>query len=241
MNNKIRINKFLSLCGSGSRRKVEAFIQNKQVKINGKVIHSFSEFVDIDNDIVELNNKVLRTIDDKHYILLNKPRGYITTVNDERGRPTVMDLIPEIYKKVRVNPVGRLDLDSEGLLLLTNDGDLAYKLTHPKFEITKEYIVKLNLPLAKDDRIKIENGIILYGVKANPSRIVFLDKEKKTIKITLTEGKKRHIRVTFSKFSYKVKNLKRVSYGPLRLSNLKTGFFRKLTKTEIEKLQNLFK
>lgn len=240
MSNKIRINKYLSSCGLGSRRKVEEFILDSKIKINGKTVHSLSELVDTDNDIVEYNNRIISAISAKYYLILNKPKGYITTVNDERGRPTVMDLIPGEFKNVKVNPVGRLDMDSEGLLLLTNDGDAAYKLTHPRFQITKEYIVELDVPLKQEDRIKIEKGIILYGMKTNPAKIVILDRKKKTVKITLTEGKKRHIRITFSKLSYKVRSLKRISYGPIRLANLKAGSCRKLNKIEIEKLKELF-
>jgi len=236
MSKILRINKYLSLCGLGARRKVEDFILNKKIKLNGEVVHSLSQTVDIENDIVEYDNVILTFIDKRYFIILNKPKGYVTTVNDEHKRPIVMDLIPEKFKRAMVVPVGRLDSDSEGLLLMTNDGDIAYKLTHPKFGIEKAYIVELDNPLQEPDKKRIEKGIFLYGEKTNPAKIDFLDSFKKMIKITITEGKKRHIRLTFKKFSYKVKKLKRVSFGPIQIGNLYSGSYRMLRKDEIRKL-----
>jgi 23S rRNA pseudouridine2605 synthase len=238
MSRKIRINKYLSLCGLGSRRKVEEYVLHKKIKINGKQINSLSFIVDVDNDKVELNNSVLNLITKKYFIILNKPKGYITSVSDEHGRPTVMDLIPDRYKKVMVSPVGRLDKDSEGLLLFTNDGDMAYKLAHPKFGIKKEYIVELNDSLKDEDKIKIEKGVFLYGEKTNPARIENINNTKKIIKMTISEGKKRHIRLTFELFSYKVKKLKRIAFGPIKLRNLDPGSYRLLREDEVKKLHN---
>ncbi len=238
MNNKIRINKYLMLCGLGSRRKVEEFVLNRKIIINGRPVDSLSFNVDVEEDRVELNGSVLRPISKKYYIILNKPRGYITSVSDDHGRPTVMDLIPDRYKKVMISPVGRLDMDSEGLLLLTNDGDTAYRLIHPKFGIKKEYIVELNNPLKEEDKIKIEKGVYLYGERTNPSMIEYAKNTKKIIKMIISEGKKRHIRMTFEMFSYKVKKLKRISFGPIKLKNLDTGSCRLLKEDEIRKLHN---
>ncbi len=236
MNNKLRINKYLSLCGLGARRKVEEYILNRKIKINGKVVESLSDTVDPDRDIVELNNRVLNLINKKYFIILNKPKGYVTSINDEQGRLTVMDLIPEKYKNAAVSPVGRLDMNSEGLLLLTNTGEIAYKLTHPKFGIQKEYIVEIDKPLKDADRLKMEKGIYLYGEKTKPAKIEILDKAKKIVKMSISEGKKRHIRLTFDRFSYKVKRLKRISFGPLKLDKLISGSYRLLRKDEIKKL-----
>jgi 23S rRNA pseudouridine2605 synthase len=238
MGRQIRINKYLSLCGLGSRRKVEEYVLNRKIKINGKQINSLSFIVDADNDKVELNNSVLNLINKKYFIILNKPKGYITSVSDEQGRPTVMDLIPDRYKKAMISPVGRLDKESEGLLLFTNDGDIAYKLTHPKFRIKKEYIVELNNPLKEEDKDKIEKGVFLYGEKTNPAKIEIINNTKKIIKMTISEGKKRHIRLAFELFSYKVKKLKRIAFGPIKLKNLDPGSYRLLREDEVKKLHN---
>ncbi|MFH0977284.1 MAG: pseudouridine synthase [Spirochaetota bacterium] len=236
MSTKIRINKYLSLCGLGSRRKVEEYILKNKVKINGIPVHSLSSLIDTENDKVEVNSIVLNSFSKKYVIILNKPKGYITSLEDEHKRPIVMDLIPERFKKAMVSPVGRLDKDSEGLLLLTNHGDLAYRLTHPKFGIKKEYIVELNKSLGEEDRLKIEKGVYLYGERTNPSKIEPIDYEKKVIKVIISEGKKRHIRLTFGKFSYKVKKLKRIAFGPIKLRNLYSGSYRLLKEDEIKKL-----
>jgi 23S rRNA pseudouridine2605 synthase len=237
MSNKVRINKYLTLCGLGSRRKVEEYVLDRKIKINGKPVDSLSCVVDVDNDKVEFNNSVLNIINKKYFLMLNKPRGYITSVSDEQGRPTVMDLIPERFKKAMVSPVGRLDMDSEGLLLFTNDGDAAYRLTHPKYGIKKEYIVELNIPLKEEDRIKMEKGVFLYGEKTNPAVVENTGNTKKTVKMTISEGRKRHIRMTFEMFSYKVKKLKRIAFGPIRLRNLDAGSYRLLKEDEIKKLR----
>ena len=237
MSGNIRINKYLTLCGLGSRRKVEDYILQNKIKINGKIINSLSFIVDSDKDRVEYNNYVLKINNEKYFLILNKPKGYITSTKDEQGRPTVMDIIPERFKKAMVAPVGRLDKDSEGLLLLTNDGDIANKLTHPKYGIKKEYIVELNKDLNEKDKAKMEKGVFLYGEKTNPAEIESLNNSKKIIKVTISEGKKRHIRLTFNLFSYKVKKLKRVAFGPLRLKNLYSGSYRMLKEFEVKKLR----
>ncbi|MBN2401561.1 MAG: rRNA pseudouridine synthase [Spirochaetes bacterium] len=237
MSKKIRINKYLTLCGLGSRRKVEEYIRNNKIKVNGELIKSLSYIVDADNDKLEFNNKTLSCIEKKYFIILNKPKGYITSLKDEHERPTVMDLIPDRFKKAMINPVGRLDKDSEGLLLFTNDGETAYRLTHPKFKIKKEYIVELNDPLKEEDKIKIEKGVFIYGERTNPAMLACIDSSKKIIKMTISEGKKRHIRLTFDIFSYKVKKLKRVAFGPIRLKNLYSGSYRLLREDEIKKLR----
>jgi 23S rRNA pseudouridine2605 synthase len=240
MDNKIRINKYLSSCGLGSRRKVEELIENKKIMVNGQIIHNLALTVDPEKDIVKYKNQELKLIEKFYYLILNKPKGYLTSVSDDHNRPIVMDLIPEKYKRAMINPVGRLDKDSEGLLLFTNDGDAAYKLTHPKFKIKKEYIVELDKPLLNEDKIKIEKGVFLYGEKTRPAKIES-QLNNKVIKISITEGKKRHIRLTFHKFSYKVKKLKRIAFGPIKLGHLFSGSHRLLRKDEIRKLQQTLK
>jgi pseudouridine synthase len=237
MQNQIRINKYLSLCGLGSRRKTEAFISSGRIKINGRINKSLHQMVDYDADTVELDNKKINPSIDHFYIILNKPRGYITSLSDDRGRDVVMDLIPERYVKASVFPVGRLDMDTEGLLLFTNDGYLAYKLTHPKFEVTKEYLVKLNRPLKEQDKARIESGVIIEGIKTNPARIELSEYSDQFLKIIIAEGKKRQIRLTFRNFNYEVKSLKRIAFGSLSLGRLKSGAYRKLKDREIQSLK----
>ncbi len=155
-------------------------------------------------------------------------------MDDEKGRPTVMDLVPERYKNASVFPVGRLDKDTEGLLLITNDGDFAYYLTHPKFGAAKEYLIELDNPLDEKHKIKIEKGIFLEGKKTNPAKIEFYSKYRNFLKMIISEGKKRQIRLTFKKFSYSVKKLKRISFGPLKLGRLESGSYRILKRNELK-------
>ncbi len=236
MNKKIRINKYLSQCGLGARRKVEEYVISNKITINGKPVRSLATLVDTESDIVRLDKRVLSLINRRYYLLLNKPRGFITSVKDENNRSTVMDLIPGQYKSAGVTPVGRLDKDSEGLLLFTNDGDMAYRLMHPGFKIKKEYVVELDRKLAEHDKLQIETGVVLYGKRTNPARIDIIDPKKNIIKIIISEGKKRQIRLMFDQFSYKVISLKRVALGPIRLDRLPSGSFRLLRKDELRKL-----
>ncbi|MDY6932927.1 MAG: pseudouridine synthase [Spirochaetota bacterium] len=235
----MRINRYLSLCGLGSRRKVEDYILTKRIRVNGAIVEDLSFTVDTVNDIVELDRGRLNLIKKLHYLILNKPRGYITAMSDSRGRPIVMDMIPAIYKKERIFPVGRLDKDTEGLLLFTNDGDMAYKLSHPKYHVTKVYIVKLDKPLKKSHEYKIEKGIYLYNRKTYPSQIDTLDISRQTIRMGMMEGRKRQIRMTFQGFGYRVEGLKRIAFGPLGLSGIGSGQYRILTDREIKALKEI--
>ena len=232
----MRINKYLSGCGLGSRRKVEELILDGRVRVNGKVIGDLSCTVDPDNDIVECNRSRI-VLKRYYYLILNKPRGYITSMKDEHGRAIVMDLIHEKYITAGVVPVGRLDKDSEGLLLLTNDGDTAYKLTHPRFDIEKQYVVIIDEPLDDKARRSIVKGVYLYGEKTKPAELYPLDREGLQWRMHIREGKKRHIRMTFQKFGFKVKRLKRVTFGPISLAGLNSGEFRLLKESEIKTLK----
>ena len=235
---RMRINQFLSHAGIGSRRKVEKFILDGMVKINGSVVTDLSTTVDPDSDVVTYGKRRV-IIERYYYLLLNKPKGYITTVDDQFDRPKVMDLIPERFRHAGVVPVRRLDRDTEGLLLLTNDGDVAYVLTHPKFEVDKEYIVELDRPLDEEDAIKIRKGVRMYGRKTNPAETTFLDASRQRLRLKIREGKKRQIRITFSMFSYKVKKLKRISFGPLAIRGVNSGSFRPLKEREVATLKKL--
>ncbi len=236
---RMRINRYLARCGIGSRRSVEQLIRDGRISVNGEKIGKFTILINPDTDTVEYDNRELRPIQKKYYLILNKPKGYITSKKDTRGRPIVMDLIPEEYKRAGIFPIGRLDRDTEGILLLTNDGEMAYKLTHPKFGIQKKYLVTLDRPLDKKAKSKIERGIILYGEKTKPALVSYVDESGRTVTITLSEGKKRQIRMTFKSFGYRVIHLQRFAYGPLSLSGLDSGSIRALRKHEIASLHQL--
>lgn len=234
----MRINQFLSHAGVGSRRKVEEFILEGLVRINGKIVTELSTTLDPDADVVVFKKKRI-IIERYYYLLLNKPKGYITTMDDLQNRPKVIDLIPDRYRLAGVVPVGRLDKDTEGLLLLTNDGEVAYVLTHPKYEVNKEYVVELDRPLEEEAAVKIKKGVFMYGRRTNPAEITYLDDSRKKLRLKIREGKKRQIRITFSKFSYKVKKLKRITFGPLQLKGIHSGSFRVLNHREISVLKKV--
>lgn len=231
----MRLNRYLALCGIGARRKVEKLIKEGRVKVNGVKIDK--PWYDVkEKDVVELDGRKL-DLKNSTYIIINKPSNVLTTKKDEFGRRTIISLLPSKFK--HLFPVGRLDLDAKGLVLLTNDGELAYKLTHPKFEIEKEYIVKTKGKLLKGCIKKVKRGIQndkeIYRVK----RIKILKKDKENIlfKLILTEGKHREIKKIMKKINLTVTEIKRIRMGPLRLGRLKEGEWRYLTKKEIEALK----
>ncbi len=234
----MRINRFLSHAGIGARRKVEEFVLGGLIRVNGQIVRDLSTMIDPDSDVVEFRNRRI-IITKYHYLLLNKPKGYITTVSDERGRKHVMELIPERYGKAGVVPVGRLDKDTEGLLLLTNDGDVAYVLTHPKFQVEREYFVELDRTLDDSSRRHIEKGVVIEGKRTGAAKIARINEAGTRVLLKIREGKKRQIRISFSKFSYKVKKLKRIAFGPLKLGSLTSGSYRELKSGEIKLLRKL--
>lgn len=234
----MRLNKYLASCGLGARRKVEELVKSGRIQINGLTADNLASSIDPERDVVKIDGKTVSLIERKHYLILNKPKGYITTKSDEKGRLTVMDLIPEKYRREGVFPVGRLDKDTEGLLLITNDGELANRLSHPKFKVEKEYTALIDMPLKSDDKAKISKGIFLHQIKARtgPSSVKELNRQKTFILIKIAEGKKRQIRYTFQKFGYKVLSLKRTSYGPLKLEGVNRSGHRALRKKEVSEL-----
>lgn len=233
----IRLNKYLAQCGLGSRRKCDQLIKTGKITINGKLITKLSYLVNEEKDKVAFDGNLLSRTVQPTYILLNKPAGYITTVNDELGRNTVIDLIPIVD---RIFPVGRLDKDTEGLLLLTNDGDLSYHLTHPKFLVKKVYQVKLTKSLTAIDLKKLEQGLMLEDGVTAPCEIKYVksDKLNRTLKISIHEGKKRQVKRMFRALGYSVICLRRIQFANLTLTNLPTGKWRYLTDMEIKKLKN---
>ena len=224
----------MARAGLASRRQAKALIDKGLVKVNGKVITEPFFQVNPENDLVEFKGKPVKIPKNWTYIILNKPRGTITTVRDELGRKTVMDLVS--CEEKGLVPVGRLDEESEGLLLITNDGDLVHDLTHPSFEIKKEYEVTLPRIPGKELK-KMEEGIHLGDACLKASKVVF--KGKNRIFVTLREGKNREIRRMLGMLGYRAEKLKRIRMGNLKLSGLKLGEWRKLTKNEISKLKEL--
>lgn len=233
-----RLNKFLALSGLGSRRKVEKLITDGKIRINGIIIKNLATMVDTEKDKVTIDGKTISAAEKFQYIILNKPKGYITTLSDDRGRRTVMDLIPEKYKRIGVFPVGRLDKDTEGLLLFTNDGALGERLNRPAFHVTKIYIAELDRELAEKDRLQIEKGIFIHQTKTKtqPSKVERSETNGKTVKIEIHEGKKRQIRYTFLNAGYKVIKLKRIAYGPIKITGLNRGSVRPLRSSETSEL-----
>lgn len=233
----VRLNKYLADCGVGSRRKCDQLILQGKVSVNGVVETRLGVQIDVTADSVMFENQPLTGVQRFEYYLLNKPKGVLTTARDERGRTTVVDLI---RTRARIYPVGRLDKDTTGLLLLTNDGLLAYRLMHPKFGVEKIYEVTLDKPLAEPDRKQLQAGIELEEGVTSESRIDYLlPGDRKRLQITIHQGWKRQIRRMFAARGYEVRTLTRTGIGFLRLENLRPGDCRELTKREIAQLKKL--
>lgn len=227
---EIRINKYIAGSGICSRRAAEELIKLGKVKINGKVITELGTKVK-NNDLVEVNEHDITNVQQKRYIILNKPIGYVTTSKEQFNRKSILDLV---NIEERVYPVGRLDMYSEGLLILTNDGEITNAITHPSKHISKTYIATLNKEIAKIDILKLEGGIDIGGYVTSKALVKKL--ENNSIQITIFEGKNRQIRKMCECIGYTVIKLKRVSIGKLELGNLKSGEYKEITYEEIKKV-----
>ena len=224
----------MARAGLTSRRESKALLDKGLIKVNGKVITEPSYKIDPTNDVVEFKGKTVKIPENWTYIIFNKPRKVITTVKDELGRKTIMDFIT--CEEKGLVPAGRLDEESEGLLLITNDGDLVHSLTHPSFEIEKEY--EITLPrVPGEDLKKMEEGIQIGNERLKASKVVF--KKGNRITVTLKEGKNREIRRMLGMLGYRAERLKRIRIGSLKLSGLRTGEWRKLNAEEVSKLKGL--
>lgn len=234
-----RLQKVIANAGVTSRRKAEELIVNGKVRINGKIVTELGIKVN-GNDIIEVNGVMIEKNNQKKYYLLNKPRGVISSVSDDKNRKTVINYIDT---DVRVYPVGRLDYDTTGLILLTNDGELANILTHPKNNVSKTYVAKIEGLLNKDDIERLKNGIIIDGRKVYIKSFRIKDKniEKKTslIEITINEGRNHIVKKIFESLRHPVIRLTRVKIDFLEIGNLKSGEYRELTIKEIKKLYSL--
>ncbi len=236
----VRLQKFLAECGVASRRKAEELIVNGEVSVNGKVVTELGVKVDPKKDTVVYNGEELRLSARLVYIMLHKPEGYVTTVKDQFDRPTVLDLIEE-SAGTRLVPVGRLDYNTSGLLLLTNDGEMVHKLTHPKHNIEKTYVVKVKGIPTDVELDKLRKGVVIDGYKTAPAFAAVTKRNENTamIKIGIKEGKNRQIRKMCEAIDHEVIHLKRVSTGKLSLGELKKGEYRFLTKEEVRYLKSI--
>ena len=223
----MRLNRFLAAAGFGSRRACEALILAGKVSINGHFIRELATSVEADDD-VRVSGKQARAALPV-YILLNKPRGYVCTRSDERGRKTIFDLLPSHYGKLF--HVGRLDMESEGLLLLTNDGDLAQRLTHPAHEIEKDYEVLIDKPFEAEHAAKLVRGFMIEGGRARMERVHII--APKHLKVVLRQGIKRQIRLMLYALGYEVKRLMRTRIGGVEYGGLKPGQWRPLKEKEV--------
>jgi pseudouridine synthase len=231
----MRINKFIAAYSSFSRRKADELIQQGWVSVNNKQVQTLGIDIDPEKDIVKIDNKIIspQPVSKKIYLALYKPAGYLTTRSDEFDRKTVMDLLPKIPN---LKPVGRLDYATEGLILISNDGEFINRNTHPRYECEKEYQAIINGPLTASGKQKMERGIIIEGKKTAPSKIIIekISENETVLRITIHEGRNRQIRKMFDSLNHTVKYLKRIRIGNIVLGNLKKGTCRPLTKHEID-------
>ena len=230
--------KLLTGSGIGSRRQVAAVIKRGGIAVNGEIIQSFNEPVDPVKDVITIDGKpVSATVEPLLYLMLNKPKGIISSTGDTRGAKTVIDILPEKYRHIRLYPVGRLDKDSTGLMLLTNDGDLTFRLTHPRFEQEREYLVRIEQDLKPEEKMQLEKGIDLDDGKTSSARVKALKYPPFNYSITIHEGKKRQVRRMFAALGYRVLELKRIRFGSLRLRALPEGEIRELTPGQVQSLR----
>lgn len=235
----MRINKYLASSGLASRRKAEEFVLNGRVKVNGEVVTNLAFDVQ-EKDKVEVDGKLAKTPTKFTYLMMHKPKGYLTTLFDDRDRRTVIELLPDEFKNLK--PIGRLDYNSEGLLLFTNDGDVAQNVMRPAKEVVKTYSVKVEGEVAQVDVNEMEKGVeLVTGEKFRPCKVKVLEiKDRKTrLEVQITEGKNREIRKIFDKFGYNVIFLKRISIGQIKLGGLTRGTCRLLKSSEVMYLKSL--
>jgi len=230
--------KALAEAGVGSRRWITDAIKNGRVEVNGELVENFRHPVNPETDRVSVQGKMVDLKPRQAvYLMVNKPAGIITTTSDERGRRTVLDILPEKYRHIRLYPVGRLDKDSTGLLLLTNDGDITYKLTHPRFEHEKEYLIHIDGRLKPDEKAKLERGFELEDGMTYPVVVKEIKSQPPfNYSLTTHEGRKRQVRRMLASLGYHVPALKRIRMGSLHLGNLKEGATRELTTEEVRTL-----
>lgn len=233
-----RLQKYMAECGVASRRKCEEIILSGRVKVNGNIIRELGYKIDSEKDSVAVDDNIIEIDEEKIYIALNKPIGYLSTVKDDRGRKTILDLV---RVKQRIYPIGRLDYDTSGLILLTNDGDVYNRVIHPRQIVKKTYIAKIQGIPTEAEVNKFKSGVDIGGYITAPAEFKIVQKYEKVseVEIKIHEGKNRQIRRMCDAINHPVIKLKRVAIGRIKLEDLKAGEFRYLTKKEIEYLKSL--
>ncbi len=234
---KIRLHKYIANCGYTSRRRAEILIQAGRVKLDGKVVTNLGVTLDPTRSTVHVNGEKVE-LPETVTIILNKPRGILTSTHDTHDRLTVMDILPRRLAQRGVLPAGRLDRDTEGLLILTNDGDLGHRITHPRYETEKEYEALVSGHPQREKLEKLETGVMIEGRKTSPAKLVFVRNkgDHTQVRIVLREGRKRQVRRMFQSIGHEVAYLKRVRVGMLGLGDLSVGEWRELGADEIRRL-----
>ena len=229
-----RLQKYLASCGIASRRTCEQYILDGKVKVNNIVITELGFKVN-ENDVVKYNNKVVKKEENKVYIILNKPLGYVTTLHDEENRKTVKHLVKT---QERVVPVGRLDMYTSGMLLLTNDGDFVYELTHPKHDITKTYEVCIDTEITDEELEILKNPMDIDGYVTKGAKVIVIEKlpKKSKLHITISEGRNRQVRKMIEKINHRIMYLKRIAIGNLKMENIPLGKWRYLNENDLRKI-----
>tara|TARA_Y100001960_G_C14460941_1_gene722035 strand:+ start:77 stop:799 length:723 start_codon:yes stop_codon:yes gene_type:complete len=229
----MRINKYLARCGIGSRRDCDEYIKNKQIKVNGKILDNFSYSVK-DNDCVQYKNKNINFIAEDYIYIVNKPVGYMCTSDDPKGRKKIIDLIPT---NVRLFNIGRLDYNSTGIILLTNNGDIANKLLHPSNQIVKKYYVESKKKLTRKNIEAIEKGLIIPDIGKVQAEIHLLESSKDSFiwDVILREGKNREIRRIFSFLNNQIDKIHRYNFGGIKLGNIKSGKYKRISYKDFNK------
>ncbi len=239
MEEEIRLQKYMAECGVASRRKAEEYILDGKVQVNGKIVTELGTKINPNKDVVYFNNRKIENEGKNVYILLNKPIGYVTTTKDQFNRETVLDLIKNV--KGRVVPVGRLDMYTSGALILTNDGNFTYKITHPSHEINKTYIATIRGIITEEEVNKLKNGVKIDDYTTRPAKVKIMktdiEKNISRIEITIHEGKNRQVRKMCEAIGRNVMALHRTKIGDINVKDLKIGEWRYLTPKEVEKLQ----
>lgn len=234
----MRLQKYLAEAQVASRRKAEEIILEGRVNVNGKKVTELGTKVESEIDEITVDGKKVEICEKMVYIMLNKPEGCVTTVKDQFGRKSVIDYVKDVGE--RVYPMGRLDYDTSGLLIITNDGELTYRLTHPKHNIEKTYIAEVDKVPDEEAMEKFRNGIIIDGKKTAPAKIKIIKKSKlTTLNIKIKEGRNRQVRKMCAAIGCNVITLKRIATGKLELGNLEKGKYRYLTDEEIKYIKNL--
>ncbi|MDO5415163.1 MAG: pseudouridine synthase [Bacillota bacterium] len=234
----VRLNKYIADAGICSRRKADELIGNGNVKVNGAVMKELGYQVE-NGDVVKVNGKVIDAVGKKVYVVVNKPLGYITSMDDDKDRATVAELVSDIPE--RLFPVGRLDYNTSGLLIMTNDGQLTYTLTHPKHEVYKTYIAKVAGVLSDARVAKLRKGVDIGGFITSPAKVKVIKQMPRhaIVEISIREGKNRQVRKMFAAVGNKVQELQRVAIGEIKLGRLMEGHYRKLNREEIEYLKKI--